>query len=789
MDQRTFRVLEYKKIISQLASYTLSDLGKSLVMELNPYTDPDEVQKRLDETEQAEAVISYIGSSPMDTFPDITLALKKAAVGSILGPGELLQIAHVLRVASRVKKVIDEYPYKDNIQWIIERVSQLKPHRNLMEEILRCIESEEHISDHASPQLAAIRRNIQRANERIREKLNNMIHSPQYQKFLQEPIVTIRNDRYVVPVKQEFRNNVPGLVHDQSSSGATLFIEPMPIVEANNQLKELFLKEQKEIERILTELTDEVEAVNEDIYINIQILAYLDMVFAKGSYGRSYRGVKPKIVKERKLNIINGRHPLIKEEEVVPISIRLGDDFTTLVITGPNTGGKTVTLKTAGLFVLMAQTGLLLPADNGTQLGIFEDVFADIGDEQSIEQSLSTFSSHMTNIVHMLEKADQNSLVLLDELGAGTDPTEGAALAMAILDFLTERKILTMATTHYSELKAYALSRPGMENASMEFDVDTLRPTYRLLIGIPGKSNAFEISKRLGLSDELIERAREFLTQEDIRFEDLLTDMERNQIRAREERAEAARELEKVRQLQHELQLKQQRLIDREKSIIRQAQEQAKRILEQAKHEADQIIKEMQKRLSMVGEKEQRRAMEEAREKLKTKLIDMEQALADAKKSTDSLIMPPKNLKPGETVYITNLDQTGHVLSVSEQSDEVLVQVGIMKINVHISNLRRAEEKREIIAGSKIPSNRNRTVTMELDVRGMNIEEALVEVDKYLDDVFLAGLQEVTIIHGKGTGALRNAIHQYLRHHPHVESFRLGKFGEGESGVTIIKVK
>jgi len=399
MDERTLRVLEYKKIILQLASHAQSELGKSLIMELKPFTEHSEVERKLDETEQAEAVISYIGSSPMDSFPDITVALKKAAVGSVLSPKELLQIAHVLKVALRIKDEINKYPYKDKIPLIVEQTAQLNPHKFLMEEILRCIETEEHISDYASPELASIRRNIQRTHDKIRDRLNSLIHSPQFQKYLQEPIITIRNDRYVVPVKQEHRSNVPGMIHDQSSSGATLFIEPMPVVEANNELRELFLKEQKEIEKILADLTDKVHAVNEDIRINMEILAYLDAVFAKGSYSRSYNGVRPKIVKQKKIKIINGRHPLIKAEDVVPITIRLGDDFTTLVITGPNTGGKTVTLKTVGLFVLMTQSGLHLPANIGTEMGIFQNVFADIGDEQSIEQSLSTFSSHMTNIV------------------------------------------------------------------------------------------------------------------------------------------------------------------------------------------------------------------------------------------------------------------------------------------------------------------------------------------------------------------------------------------------------
>ena len=789
MDERTLRVLEYEKIIRQLASHAQSELGKSLIMELKPFTEQSTVEKKLDETDQAETLIAHIGSSPMDSFPDITTALKKAAVGSVLSPGELLQIAHVLKVALKVKEAINKYPQKDKIPLIVEQAVQLKAHKHLMEEILRCIETEEHISDNASPQLASIRRSIQRTHGKIRDRLNSLIHSPQFQKYLQEPIITIRNNRYVVPVKQEYKGNVPGMIHDQSSSGATLFIEPMPVVEANNELRELFIKEQKEIEKILADLTNKVQSVNEDIRVNMEVLAYLDVAFAKGSYSRSYRGVRPKIVNQRRIKIINGRHPLIKDEEVVPITIRLGDDFTTLVITGPNTGGKTVTLKTAGLFVLMTQSGLHLPADIGTEMGIFEGVFADIGDEQSIEQSLSTFSSHMTNIVQILKRCNQNSLVLFDELGAGTDPTEGAALAMAILDFLNEKKILTIATTHYSELKAYALSKAGMENASMEFDIDTLRPTYRLLIGVPGKSNAFEISKRLGLSDELIEKAREFLTQEDIRFEDLLTDMERNRIKSREEREKAAKELEEARKLRLELEEKQRKLHDREKAIIRKAQEEAKRVLQQAKDEADSIIREMQKRLSMIEDREHRRAMEDAREKLRNKLNDMEEALKESQKPSAGLVKPPKDLKPGETVYITNLDQTGQVLSVMEQSDEVQVQVGIMKINVHISNLRRAEEKKEVISGRSIPSNRNRMISMELDIRGRNVDDALIEIDKYLDDVFLAGLKEVTIIHGKGTGALRNGIHRHLRRHPHVESFRLGKFGEGESGVTIVKIK
>lgn len=790
MDQRTLRVLEYDKIIFMMEEYALSEMGKSLVRGITPSTEEATIIKMLDETTEADSILTYMGHSPMDAFPDIRGTLKKARIGSLLSPGELLMVGSVLRISGRVKGEIAKYPHPDNVPIIAGLAEELQWHKELMDEIFRCIESEDRISDYASKQLASIRRRIQRTNEKIRERLNTLIHSSQFQKFLQEPIVTIRNDRYVVPVKQEHRGSVPGMIHDQSASGATLFIEPMSVVEANNELRGLKLDEQREIEKILLKLTMEVQSSNESILANLKVLARLDMIFAKGAFSRSYNGIRPEIESNPCISIVNGRHPLIEKDQVVPISIKLGHRSKSLVITGPNTGGKTVTLKTAGLFVLMTQSGLHIPADYGSKIGIFGGVFADIGDEQSIEQSLSTFSSHMVHIAYIVDKAHEDSLVLFDELGAGTDPIEGAALAMAILDFFRRKGTCTIATTHYSELKVFALNQEGMENASMEFDVETLRPTYRLLMGIPGKSNAFEISRRLGLKEELIDRARDFLSQEDIHFEDLLTDMEKNRIKAKEDREKARVYLDEVKRLKTQLEIKEKEIKENAQKAIRKAQEEAINILRQAKEEADELISKMRQLAIQNQEKEQRKAMEEARDTIKGRLSEMEEAIGQTLKPWDGLVKPPKDLKPGESVYITNLEQKGQVLNISDQGDEVQVQVGIMKINVHISNLRRLEAAPKTLKASSVSfSRKDRAISMELDLRGQNLDEAIVNVDKYLDDVFLAGLKEVVLIHGKGTGILRSGIHQHLKFHPHVDSFRLGKFGEGESGVTIVGLK
>ncbi len=786
MDERTLKVLEYYKITAMLESYAQSELGKELVRSLRPVADREKVIELLEETSEAESIIAAEGYGFVSSFPDIRLQLKRAAIGSVLTPGELLRVAEVLAQISSVTRRMNEYKRRPGLRIIPSLVGALTPQPELLRSINRCIESEDVISDNASPVLADLRRQIARANDRIRERLNSFLHSPQTLKYLQEPIVTIRNDRYVIPVKQEYRSNIPGIIHDQSSSGATLFIEPVSVVEANNEVRQLKLKEEEEIRRILAELTAMVAQVTDPILTSLEILAKLDFIFAKGAFSRTLRGVCPKIADRPSFRIVKGRHPLIDKDEVVPVSFELGKGFNILVITGPNTGGKTVTLKTAGLFVLMAQSGLHLPADFGTETGIFNDVFADIGDEQSIEQSLSTFSSHMTNIVRILEQAGPGDLLLFDELGAGTDPIEGAALAMSILDWLNSRGIRAMATTHYSELKVYALTRDGVENASMEFDVETLKPTYRLLIGIPGKSNAFEISRRLGLNIHLIENARQYLSKENIRFEDVLQGIEKSRVEAEQERLKAREYLEEADRLKAAYKAALDKFEENKSKLLEKARDEARSIIRDARANAESIIAELREAARELDAKELNRAIEQSRKKLK----DTQEELEQKPKKPRSVAKPPKDLQLGETVHIVSLDQKGQVLSLPDANGNVAVQAGIMKINVHISDLRRTEDDkpRQVKTGRAV-NLRMPSISPELDLRGQNAEDAMLNTDRYLDEAFLAGLKEVTLIHGKGTGVLRNAIQQLLRNHPHVDSFRLGKFGEGESGVTVVELK
>ncbi|HHY82388.1 MAG TPA: endonuclease MutS2 [Clostridiales bacterium] len=788
MNEKTLRVLEYHKIIEKLAGFAQSDSGRELVLQLKPVSDRMTIEQWQEETSEAESILAVEGSGFLSSFPNIRQHIRKAIIGSVLSPKELLQIAQVLSLISSVKIRMNEHKAKAELKWIPSMVAAMQTQRVLLDSIRRCIETEDTLYDHASPELANIRRQINRANERVRERLNSYLHSPQMLKFLQEPIITMRNGRYVLPVKQEYRSQMPGIVHDQSSSGATLFIEPMSVVEANNEIRQLMIKEADEVERILADLTAQVGAAGEEILSAFEILIRLDFIFAKGAFSISIRGVRPSIADTPSLYIKNGRHPLIDPNVVVPITLELGRRFTTLVITGPNTGGKTVTLKTTGLFVLMAQAGLHLPADYGTALGVFNNVYADIGDEQSIEQSLSTFSSHMSNIVQILRNVNPYDLVLFDELGAGTDPTEGAALAMSILDHLHNRNIRTMATTHYSELKVYAIKREGVENASVEFDVETLRPTYRLLIGVPGKSNAFEISRRLGLDESLIDGAREYLSQENVRFEDIMGDIERNRIAAEQERQQSKAYLAEIEAIKEKHEKELMEFEQQKAKLLNKAREEARKLIQNARAEADEIIKELQKLARETEEKERNRAIEEARKKLKNTFERLE---GDARHKTAlSPRMPLRNLQLGQTVYLASLDQKGQVLSMPDEEGNLLVQVGIMKVNANISDLRQAEEDTAVSvkSGRKI-TPRTTSVSSELDLRGMNSEEAMAETDIYLDNAFLAGLNEVTIIHGKGTGILRNSIHQLLKKHPHVKSYRLGKFGEGETGVTVVEIK
>ncbi|TCO73628.1 endonuclease MutS2 [Marinisporobacter balticus] len=792
MNERTLRVLEFQKIKDQLITYAESTLGKEWVEKIRPSTVYEKIVTWQKETHEATSLILQRGSISLGGVHDLSYHLKRADIGSFLYPGQLLEVTDTLRAARRTKSFIKEAREGENKFSIIEGyVSSLFTFKSIEDRINECIVGENEISDHASFALKNIRRSIESKNSAIRNRLNSIIASSQNQKFLQDAIITIRQDRYVVPIKQEYRGNFPGLIHDQSSSGATLFIEPMAIVELNNALKELKLKEKVEIERILSELTALIGEKMQEIKSNQKILAILDFIFAKGKLAVKMNAVEPEMNKNGFIRIKNGRHPLLDQKTVVPTNIWIGDAFNTLMITGPNTGGKTVTLKTVGLLTLMAQAGLHVPADHETKLSVFEKVFADIGDEQSIEQSLSTFSSHMTNIVEILSDIDSNSLVLLDELGAGTDPTEGAALAIAILDHLYTLGVRTIATTHYTELKQFALTAKGVENASVEFNVETLSPTYKLLIGVPGKSNAFDISKRLGLSEYIIEKSRVLISREDIAFEDILTRIEKDKKIAEEERDEAVKLKLMIQSQKNEYDKKNEKLAIQRDKVLKEAREEARRLLKNAKVEADKIIKELRDLSKEQDEKDRNRKIEEARSGLKGKLNEMEEDLGinmDVAINTK----PPKNLKVGDTVIILNLNQKGNVVSKPNANGDLTVQVGIMKVNVNIKNLRLEREEKENIQKTgmgKIAKNKAQSIRTSIDLRGQTLEEALLDTDKYLDDAYIAGLKEVTVIHGKGTGILREGIKKELKSHKHVKSFRDGAYGEGGTGVTIVELK
>ncbi|MCG8539930.1 MAG: endonuclease MutS2 [Clostridia bacterium] len=788
MNERTIRVLEYKKIGDKLKKLTTSTLGKELVEKLTPINNFDEVKNRLMETSEAVSIVIQRGNVPIGPIYDLGRYLKVAEIGSYLYPGQLLEVGDTLRTARVLKNFITSSNYKEAspLQSLISNISTYK---NIEQRIEKAIIGPDEISDNASPTLRNIRRQIENKNLSVRNRLNSIINSSRTQKYLQDAIITIRQDRFVIPVKAENKRDVPGLVHDQSSSGATLFIEPMAIVEMNNELKELKLKEKAEIERILKEISGEIGEVSENIRINQEILAKLDFIFAKAKLSLSMKAIEPELNNNGYIRIKNGRHPLINPNEVVPTNIWIGDKFDTLLITGPNTGGKTVTLKTVGLMVLMTQSGLHIPADYGTEISMFNQIYADIGDEQSIEQSLSTFSSHMTNIVGILENVSKKDLVILDELGSGTDPTEGAALAMAILTHLYKRGVKTIATTHYSELKQFALAKEGIENASVEFDIETLSPTYRLLIGVPGKSNALEISRRLGLSEEIINKSKEFVTNEDIEFEEIISTIETDRKTAEKERDEAIRLRLEVQRLKEDYERKYEKLNAQRDRELKAAKEEARRILKESKKEADEIIKELRNIYRDVGS-ERNKKIEELRKKMKGNIEALHEPVYFAEDI--SLSEPPRDLNVGDIVKVLSLNQEGSVLTKPNQNGELTVQVGIMKINVKISNLRLLKAKKEDIKKTSIGSimkSKTQTIRNEVDLRGQTLEEALINIDKYLDDAYLAKLQQVTIIHGKGTGALRKGMKDYLRGHAHVKSFREGIYGEGGSGVTIVELK
>lgn len=791
MDKRALKVLEYDKIIRMLNERTASELGRSISGGLTPSTDLREVEYRLRETTDAAAYLWRKGDAPFGGVHDIRSTLKRVEIGATLGIPELLRIGDMLRCCRILKQFLtNDVPsdWEGNIA--LELGRQITPSRDVEDAIARAIISEEEISDHASPALATIRRNIRQKQDSIKDKLNAIIRSADNRKYMQDAVVTMRGDRYVIPIKQEYKAMVPGLIHDMSASGATVFIEPLSVVETNNEIKSLIIREQQEIERILMELTGMVAEIREPLKVNVEIVSTLDFIFAKAKLSRDLNCICPKLSRSKVLKILQGRHPLLDRKTVVPIDIELGDRFSTLVITGPNTGGKTVTLKTVGLFVLMLQAGLHLPVKEGSEFGLFSNVFADIGDEQSIEQSLSTFSSHMKNIVKILAEADESSLVLFDELGAGTDPTEGAALAIAILDGLTQRGIRTIATTHYSELKIYAMTNERVENACCEFDVETLRPTYRLLVGIPGKSNAFAISEKLGLERDVISRAKEFLTQDSIRFEDVLSDIEKSRTQALREKEQAEAFKRQIEEIRREAEKEREKIARGRDRIISKAKDEARSLIIEARYEAEELLERLKTMEKEGFGQNSTKELREARAGVR-RLDHLEAAYVDEIGVRDGYAEPPKDLRPGESVMLLSLNQKATVLEEPDGDGQVLVQAGIMKIKVHITQLSRINEQKNTIEKMqkvRMTSVKASPIGLELDLRGLNVEEALDRVDKYIDDATIAGLHEVTLIHGKGTGTLRKAISEHLRRHGQVESFRLGKYGEGEAGVTVVKL-
>ncbi|MDD4237890.1 MAG: endonuclease MutS2 [Desulfotomaculaceae bacterium] len=784
MEKKTLQRLEYQKILEQLASFTGSPLSRELVMELEPVDDLASILGWQAETSEGRELLRLDPTAEIGGWKDIRVQLKRARSGAILDPGELLAVADTLSSGRAVKGFLQE---KQERYPLLSRLADsLASLPDLERAIKKAILPGGEVADGASNELAQVRRKIMNYQAQIKEHLEHVIRSPNYQKYLQDPIVTVREGRYVVPVKIEYRTQVPGIVHDQSASGATLFIEPMAVVDKNNELRRLLLVEKQEVIRILAALSDGVSQQVDSISISLDTLAEFDFILAKARYSQRLDAWAPVLQGEAYMDIKQGRHPLLKDG-AVPLNLRLGEDFDTLVITGPNTGGKTVSLKTAGLLVLMAQSGLHIPAGDGSRLGIFRQIFVDIGDEQSIEQSLSTFSSHMTNIVDIVRQAGNDSLVILDELGAGTDPTEGAALAQSILEKLHASGARTIASTHASELKNFAYTRDRVENASVEFDAVTLKPTYRLLIGKPGRSNAFEIASRLGLPEELVVRAREFLTVEQVQIDELMRNLERTQQEAETERERAVRLSEEAGLLKEKCVRMENELTQKKEQLLSKAGEEARLLVREARQESEATIRELRNKMATEAGHTRESAIQEARGRLK-KIQDRVNRAAPEKSATGDA---PHHLRPGEEVYLAKFNQKGYVLSPPGQDGEVQVQVGIMKVNVPLKDLRRAEKPEPLKGQSKVAGvllDKAREISSELDLRGLYAEEALFQVEKYLDDAYLAGLSRVCLIHGKGTGSLRTAIHRELNGHRRVKSLRLGEQGEGGYGVTVVEL-
>ncbi|MFZ5641755.1 MAG: endonuclease MutS2 [Bacillota bacterium] len=784
MDRRTLQRIEYDKVIEMLVSCATFTPGKELAAGLLPATDLAVVAKRQQETSEAKEILRKEPDVPLGGLKDIRKVLHKVGLGAVLEPHELLEVTDVLRAARRIKRFFldkqGQYPLTE------EMSGSLTAYHEIEDKVIQAIDTGGEIADRASAELRSLRVRSRDLHAGIKAKLDQIVRSPEHQKHLQEFIVTQRGDRYVVPVKQEYRGQFPGIVHDQSASGATLFIEPMAVVEMNNELRRLAAAEKQEILRILTGLTDHVRAATDGITANLEILARMDFVFARGRLSARMDAGEPRLNDRRCLDLKGARHPLIPGK-AVPVSVHLGKEFHILVITGPNTGGKTVALKTVGLLTAMAQAGLHIPAETGSEIGIFRQLFTDIGDEQSIEQSLSTFSGHMTNIVRILSGVDPDSLVLMDELGSGTDPVEGAALAMAILEYLDERQVRTIATTHYSELKVFAFNRPGVENASVEFDTKTLQPTYRLLIGQPGSSSAFEIAARLGLNPAVIDRARSLLTKEDVEVAELIRELEEIRRLAEEERSAATRLRQQAEALQKEYNAALSSLQDKKARLLAEVNSEAAGILKKARMQADDAIREVREALAQAD----RGGLLHAQQ-ARTRLRDGQSAFEDKMNAAaaEKYGRPPNRVAPGDTVFIPKFNQKGHVTAYGEDG-QVTVQVGIMKVTVPIGEIRLDKEEktvRETSTAARVMTGKVKDFNTEIDLRGLLVDEAIEQVEKYLDDAFLAGVPQVYLIHGKGTGALRKAIGSMLARHRHVKTYRLGQYGEGGMGVTVVEL-
>lgn len=797
MNDKALRILEYHKIINLLIDKATSLPGKEVCKKLTPMTELAAIEEAQQQTADAFTRLIKGGRIHFSDNKDISFSLKSLEIGSNLSASELLKIASSLACAGRARsyaRTERDEEIADSLKPLFEELEPLTPLQN---EINRCIISEEEIADDASPNLKRIRRSINQTNDKIHSQLTNMVNTS-YRTYLQDAVITMRNNRYCIPVKSEYKGNVPGMVHGQSSTGSTLFIEPAAIVSLNNQLKELALQEKEEIEVILATLSASCSEHIAALGHNLKLLTQLDFIFAKAGLAIDMNASRPLFNNEHYIQIRKGRHPLLDKKKVVPIDITLGKDFDLLIVTGPNTGGKTVSLKTVGLFTLMGQSGLHIPALDRSELSVFTEVYADIGDEQSIEQNLSTFSAHMTNTISILEHADENSLCLFDELGAGTDPTEGAALAIAILKHLHDRSIRTMATTHYSELKVFALTTSYVENACCEFDVETLRPTYRLLIGIPGKSNAFAISSKLGLSNEIIESAKQHISEEDESFEDLLADLENSRKTIEKERAEIESYKQEISSLKDKLTQKQERLDAQKDRILKEANEEARQILQDAKDVADETIRNFQKYNTGTSMKE----MEKARTKVRDKISEKNSKISQQAANPTHKILKPSQIKPGDMVKVVSMGLKGTVSSMPDAKGDMFVQCGIIRSKVNIKDLVLINEdampnnpyKKQTARTtrsntSRIGASKTSTFSMEINLLGKTVDEAISELDKYLDDAYLSHAPSVRIVHGKGTGALRAAVQRYLKSVSYVKSFHLGEYGEGDAGVTIAEFK